>query len=95
MSTPVDPSGAVEMPWESCAASIEGADVGLRNGGAIIARISCTASAHARCCELFAFLTGTRVDYGEKHSREHGHSRYGRDYRQATLDGARMRPFTS
>jgi len=80
MSTPVDPSGAIPMPWEHCAASIEGADVGLRNGGAIIARISCTGSAHDRCCELFGFLTGTRVDYGEEHSAEHGHDRYGRDY---------------
>lgn len=33
-----------------------------------------------RCCELFAQLTGTRVDYGEAHAAKHGHARYGRDY---------------
>ncbi len=33
-----------------------------------------------RTCELYAQLTGTRVDYGEAHSKEHNHSRYGREY---------------
>ncbi len=33
-----------------------------------------------RACELYAQLTGTRVDYGEKHSLEHKHARYGRSY---------------
>ncbi|MBQ4603411.1 MAG: lipase, partial [Clostridia bacterium] len=33
-------------------------------------------------CELYAQLTGTRVDYGEAHSQEHGHSRYGRTYKE-------------
>lgn len=37
-------------------------------------------SAWDRACELYAQLTGTIVDYGEAHSRECGHSRYGRDY---------------
>ena len=48
-------------------------------------------SAHDRCCELFAQLTGSRVDYGQAHADkitseyvEAGsalvHSRYGRDY---------------
>ena len=31
-------------------------------------------------CELYAQLTGTVVDYGAKHSLEHGHARFGRDY---------------
>lgn len=33
-----------------------------------------------RVCELYAQLTGTTVDYGEAHSKEHNHSRYGREY---------------
>lgn len=33
-----------------------------------------------RACELYAQLTGTRVDYGEKHSAEHNHARFGRSY---------------
>lgn len=33
-----------------------------------------------RACELYAQLTGTRVDYGEAHSKEHDHDRYGRIY---------------
>ena len=37
-------------------------------------------SAWDRCCELYAKLTGTVVDYGEAHSKAHGHDRYGRDY---------------
>lgn len=37
-------------------------------------------SAWDRACELYAQLTGTRVDYGEAHSKEHNHSRYGRSY---------------
>ena len=31
-------------------------------------------------CELYAQLTGTTVDYGEAHSKEHNHARYGREY---------------
>lgn len=37
-------------------------------------------SAWDRTCELFAKLTGTVVDYGEAHSKEFGHERFGRDY---------------
>lgn len=33
-----------------------------------------------RMCELYAQLTGTTVDYGEAHSKEHNHARYGRSY---------------
>ncbi len=37
-------------------------------------------SAWDRTCELYAQLTGTRVDYGAAHSAEHGHDRYGKTY---------------
>ncbi|RUS25819.1 hypothetical protein BC938DRAFT_471605 [Jimgerdemannia flammicorona] len=37
-------------------------------------------SLHDRACEIFAQLKGGRVDYGEEHSSEEGHGRYGRVY---------------
>jgi triacylglycerol esterase/lipase EstA (alpha/beta hydrolase family) len=33
-----------------------------------------------RACELYAYLKGGTVDYGEEHSRKEGHSRYGRTF---------------
>lgn len=37
-------------------------------------------SAWDRACELYAQLMGTTVDYGEAHSTEHNHERYGKTY---------------
>ncbi len=37
-------------------------------------------SAWDRACELYAQLTGTQVDYGEAHSKEHGHERLGEKF---------------
>ncbi|PWZ15378.1 Lipase [Zea mays] len=37
-------------------------------------------SVHDRARELFYYLKGGQVDYGEEHSREYGHSRFGRTY---------------
>ena len=37
-------------------------------------------SAWDRACELYAQLTGTQVDYGEAHSKEHGHERFGEKF---------------
>lgn len=37
-------------------------------------------SAWDRACELYAQLTGTLTDYGEAHSKAHGHDRYGFSY---------------
>ena len=34
-----------------------------------------------RACELYAQLTGTKVDYGESHSKAHNHERFGRTYK--------------
>lgn len=33
-----------------------------------------------RACELYAYIKGGIVDYGEAHSKKYGHSRYGRTY---------------
>jgi len=40
-----------------------------------------------RACELYAQLTGTRVDYGAAHAAKFGHERYGETYRKALVPG--------
>ncbi|GEM_PF-73201 len=40
-----------------------------------------------RACELYAQLTGTKVDYGEAHAEANGHSRYGRTYNKPLFEG--------
>lgn len=42
-------------------------------------------SAWDKACELYAAIVGGTVDYGLAHSKEHGHARYGRTYRQALI----------
>ncbi len=44
-------------------------------------------SAWDRACELYAQLTGTKVDYGEAHSKIHGHDRYGKTYTTKLVEG--------
>ena len=44
------------------------------------ASVAPTDSAWDRACELYAQLTGTRVDYGKAHSEHYGHERYGTDF---------------
>ena len=44
-------------------------------------------SAWDRACELYAQLTGTKVDYGAAHSAEHNHERYGRTYDTPLFEG--------
>lgn len=49
------------------------------------ASVSPTTSAWDRACELYAQLTGTVTDYGEVHSQNCGHERYGKDYSKNRL----------
>ena len=42
-------------------------------------------SAWDRACELYAQLTGTKVDYGKEHSERCKHERYGRDFSSEPL----------
>ena len=49
------------------------------------ASVSPVGSAWDRACELYAQLAGTRVDYGETHSREFRHERFGRDFSDKPL----------
>ena len=44
------------------------------------ASVDPTGSAWDRACELYAQLSGTRVDYGLAHSKKAGHERYGEDF---------------
>lgn len=44
-------------------------------------------SAWDQACELYAHLTGSTVDYGEAHSKKHGHKRYGRTYGEPLFEG--------
>lgn len=65
-----------EMYWgEAAKQSTESSPV-------IVMPVSCVGSAHDRACEIFAQLLGIRVDYGEKHSHEAGHDRFGKDFSQ-------------
>ncbi len=54
----------------------------LRGEGHIVyeATVGPFSSCWDRACELYAQLTGTRVDYGAAHSAQHGHDRYGKTY---------------
>jgi len=38
-------------------------------------------------CELYAKLTGTRVDYGAAHAEKYGHERYGETYTKPLISG--------
>ena len=49
------------------------------------ASVSPTGSAWDRACELYAQLAGTRVDYGEAHSKKYRHDRFGRDFSSCPL----------
>lgn len=44
------------------------------------ASVSPVGSAWDRACELYAQICGSRVDYGQYHSRHYSHERYGKDY---------------
>ena len=44
-------------------------------------------SAWDRACEIYARLTGTRVDYGKVHSERARHRRYGRTYTEPLIKG--------
>ena len=47
--------------------------------------VSAAGSAWDRACELYAAITGARVDYGAAHSAEHQHERFGQTYETALL----------
>lgn len=44
-------------------------------------------SAWDQACELYAQLTGTRVDYGKAHSEKHNHKQFGREFNKSVFSG--------
>ncbi len=60
------------------------ADCGVESYAASVGPLS---SAWDQACELYAQLTGTRVDYGKAHSKKFNHSRFGRAYEKPLFDG--------
>lgn len=44
-------------------------------------------SAWDRACEIYARLTGSKVDYGKAHSAENNHRRFGRTYDEPLFEG--------
>ena len=51
------------------------------------ASVGPVSSAWDCACELYAQLTGTRVDYGAAHSKKCLHDRFGRKYDKPIIDG--------
>jgi len=70
--------------WGMLAGSVR-KDLNRRGYETYAASMGPVSSAWDRACELYAHLTGDRVDYGEAHAKEHGHDRYGETYRRALL----------
>ena len=50
-------------------------------------QVSPVGSCWDRACELYAQLTGTRVDYGVAHSQKMGHDRYGMTFAKPLVPG--------
>ncbi|CEG38139.1 uncharacterized protein PHALS_08229 [Plasmopara halstedii] len=50
------------------------------NPNHLIVNVGGVSSDHDRACEVFYQLVGGQVDYGEKHSTETGHNRYGETF---------------
>ena len=64
-------------------------DIGIECHGASLGPLS---SAWDRACELYAQLTGGRVDYGAAHSKAFGHARFGRAYKPLFEGWSEERP---
>ena len=82
--------GYEEMPYWGGWADSEGNVIEMYNNNGIEAYAASVGpfnSAWDRACELYAQLTGTVVDYGEAHSKEHNHDRYGVDFTSTPLMG--------
>ena len=82
--------GYDEMPYWGGWAESEGDVIEMFNSNGIEAYAASVGpfnSAWDRACELYAQLAGTVVDYGEAHSKEHNHDRYGTDFSSKPLMG--------
>ncbi len=79
------PMNDVAPYWGSSSGSIS-AYLRTQDIQVVEATVGPFSSAWDRACELFAQLTGTKVDYGEAHSKEHGHARFGRTYTEPLVE---------
>ncbi|KAI0068173.1 alpha/beta-hydrolase [Artomyces pyxidatus] len=72
--------GSGESLWGNFAHYLNGEDekAGCGRRRVIFANVGPVSSLHDRACELFYDIVGGTVDYGEAHSIENGHARYGR-----------------
>lgn len=52
----------------------------LKDDRVLVPDLGSLSSLHDRACELFYYMKGGVVDYGEEHSHEFGHNQYGRVY---------------
>lgn len=53
-----------------------------KDGHVLVPDLGSLTSVHDRARELFYYLKGGQVDYGEEHSRIYGHSQFGKVYEQ-------------
>lgn len=79
------PMNDVSPYWGSTSGSIS-AYLRTQDKQVVEVTVGPFSSAWDRACELYAQLTGTRVDYGEAHSKEHGHARFGRTYTEPLIE---------
>ena len=79
------PMNDVAYYWGSTSGSIS-AYLRTQDIQVVEATVGPFSSAWDRTCELYAQLTGTKVDYGEAHSKEHGHARFGRTYTEPLVE---------
>ena len=75
---------AVMPHWGMMAGSIR-KELNRRGYEAYAASLGPVSSTWDRACELYAQLTGTRVDYGQAHAKKYGHDRYGETYKKPLI----------
>lgn len=74
-----DARNAATPYWGMGSTNVENS-LRARDYNVYMASVGPVSSAWDRACELYAQLTGTRVDYGAAHSAACGHERFGRDF---------------
>ena len=72
--------------WGSASCSLMD-EMNKRHYESYAASVGPVSSNWDRVCELYAQITGTRVDYGAAHSAKYHHSRYGRTYSELMIEG--------
>ena len=84
------PINGVSPHWGMGAGSIK-EHLGQQGYEAYAVSVGPSSSAWDRACEMYAHITGTRVDYGEAHAKAHGHNRFGATYEQLVPNWSKTR----